>query len=297
MNMPLLDADVVATRTVVIHDPELQKCYQVTVPARTEEDAWRFLLELGSAGVTGTAVQNAYLGAALPVIRKNYYKSLAVAEAEIAAKRLALGAKLGNYNDLYSFTEWASNKRTAIARKWRIPAGPGGMIGGEIRDWRQYGTGGRTFENLVKRAEGKGLTGEAALLKILDSVDRPNPAVTESILKGARYLKGAGAVLFLGGTALTGYNVASAPEGQSWEVAKREGVGALGGFVGSNIVVGVCFLLGMTGVGLVVVGLIGGLAGVYAAEQMYLSREKSRVVQQMMSGQVVHVSGFADFTL
>lgn len=293
MNMPadFLSPGIVSTRNVMIHDPELQTCYQLAVPAETDEDAWRFLLEVGSAGITGTGIQNTYLGLALPRIRKSYYAALEIAEKEIAARRVSLGPK-PSYSQLRTFTEWASGKRTAIARLFRIPAGPGGMIGGEIRDWRQYGYGGRTFKNLVARAEGKGLTGEAALLKILNSVDKPNVNVTESILKGARFLKGAGTVLFVGGAAMTGYTILSAPEDQRWNVAGREAVGMGGGILTSNVVVGVCFLFGMTGFGLLAVGVVAGVGGAYMSERMYTSHEKSPVVQQMMAGQPVYLSGF-----
>lgn len=37
--MTLLTIPELSTRTVVINDPELRMCYQLTVPARSEEDA------------------------------------------------------------------------------------------------------------------------------------------------------------------------------------------------------------------------------------------------------------------
>ena len=39
-----------------------------------------------------------------------------------------------------------------MARLWRVPGGAGGVIGGEVYDWRRYGPGGRTFNNLERRA-------------------------------------------------------------------------------------------------------------------------------------------------
>jgi hypothetical protein len=54
-------------RTVVINDPDSHACYQVTVPAQSDEDAWRFLALAGSGGVAGTGATNLYLGAAPPL--------------------------------------------------------------------------------------------------------------------------------------------------------------------------------------------------------------------------------------
>lgn len=166
-------------------------------------------------------------------------------------------------------------------------------MGGEIRDWRQYGVGGRSLNNLLLRAESQGLTGEAALLKVLSSVDKPNPAATAAILKGARYLRGAGAVLLVGGAGLSAYNIASAPPEQRSNIAWREGASLAGGIVGSNLVVGVCFLLGMTGVGLVVVGLVAGVAGAMAAERIYYAHQSSNAIRQLDAGQVVTLREFS----
>jgi hypothetical protein len=111
------------TRTVVINDPDSHACYQVTVPARSDGDAWQFLALAGSGGITGTGSMNLYLGTALPRIREHYYKALQSAEKEIAARRAALGPKLTDVGELRRFVEWASQQRSRIARQWRIPAG------------------------------------------------------------------------------------------------------------------------------------------------------------------------------
>jgi hypothetical protein len=292
--MTLLTIPELSTRTVVINDPDLRMCYQLTVPARSEEDAWRFLSQVGSGGMAGNGMHNMYLGSALPTIRNQYYKALEGVEAEIRARQAKLGSKLNDPRELRQFVEWASSERTRIARLFRIPAGPGGMLGGEIRDWRQYGAGGRSMDNLLARAEAKnGLTGEAALRKILGSVDKPNPAATESILRGARYLRSAGAVVFVAGAGWTAYNIASAPAEERPELMRREGSALAGGFVASNVAIGICFLLGMTGVGLIAVGLVAGVAGAMAGERIYYASQHSGVVQQMKAGQTVSIQQFA----
>ena len=239
-------------------------------------------------------MHNMYLGSALPTIRNQYYKALEGVETEIRARQAKLGSKPNGPRELRQFVEWASSERTRIARLFRIPAGPGGMLGGEIRDWRQYGAGGRSMDNLLTRAEAKnGLTGDAALRKILGSVDKPNPAATESILRGARYLRSAGAVVFVAGAGWTAYNIASAPAEERPELMRREGSALAGGFVASNVAIGICFLLGMTGVGLIAVGLVAGVAGAMAGERIYYASQHSGVVQQMKAGQTVSIQQFA----
>lgn len=228
-----------------------------------------------------------------PASGMHYYKALESAEREVAARRAALGPKLTDVGELRRFVEWASQQRNRIARQWRIPAGPGGVLGGEIRDWRQYGAGGRTLDNLLARAEKRqGLTGEAALLKVLGSTDKPNPAVTEAILRGSRYLRNAGSVMFIGGAASMAYQVSQAPASQRMEVLLREGSAFAGGAVAGNLAIGVCFLLGVGGIPLLAVGLVAGLAGAFVAERIYFAHRGSPALQGFLSGQPQQLGNF-----
>ena len=265
----------------------------VHVPGRSQAEGERFLGMVGS-GSTGTGMQDLWLGHTLPWVRRNYYIALEGVEKEIAARRAQLGPRLKDPAEMESFVKWAVGRRNAIARLWRLPAGPGGVLGGEIRDWKIYGAGGRTLPNLLARTEAKyGETGMAALERIAASAAKPNPAETTAILRGAKYLKGGGAVLFVGGIAITAYDIYSAPPEQRVEVAKEEGVGMAGGFAGSNVAVGVCFLLGVSGVGLIAVGLVAGVAGAYAAEKMYYAHTHSPAVRNLYQQGETHVSHFS----
>src|ERR1700683_4904126 len=176
----------------------------VPVPAHTVDEGHQTLKVIGG-GATGAGLRETTLGITLPKIRSAYYSALEAAEREISAERRRLGPRLNNPVEFRKFVAWASEKRTTIARVYRLPAGPGAVVGGEIRDNLKYGLGGRTTENLVARNVGKGLTEEAAFTRVLATVDKPALAETEAILKGAKYLKGGGAVFFVGGAALTGY--------------------------------------------------------------------------------------------
>jgi hypothetical protein len=270
---------------VPVQLPDLSGLDVVHVPGRTRAEGERFLRMIGS-GATGTGAQDLWLGQALPWMRTNYYKALEEVEREIAERRAQAGSKLRDPVEMEKFVQWAIARRNAVARWWRLPAGPGGVLGGEIRDIKQYGPGGRTLPNLLKRVETKyGETGMTALERIASSATKPNDLETVAIMRGAKYLKYGGAVLFVGGLVWTGYDIYKAPEGQRVEVAKKEGIGMVGGLVGSNLAVGVCFLLGASGVGLVVVGLVAGVAGAMAAEKLYYSHSHDQVVQDL------HVSG------
>jgi len=277
------------TRMILINS-EIASTHFVHVPARSEDEGNEFLRSVGS-GTLGNGANDLWLGQALPWVRQNYYQALQKAENEIAAERARLGSKLSDMAELERFTAWAVSRRNAIARFWRIPAGPGGLIGGEIRDMRTYGLGGRSLPNLLNRVGTKyGETGETALKRVISSVSKPNAGETTAILRGARYLKAGGAVLFVGGLALTAYDIAKAPPGKRVEAAKVAGVQTAGGLVASNVAVGVCFLLGMTGVGLVVVGVVAGVAGAVGAEKMYYAHTYSEEFHEL------HTNGSTDIS-
>ncbi len=277
---------------VRVNDLHSNRQHVVVVPGRSSADAERFLGVVGS-GSTGTGAQDVWLGMALPSIRNNYSRALQAVEREIAQRRVQAGSRLKDAAEMEKFAKWAVARRNAVARIWRVPAGPGGMLGGEIRDMRTYGPGGRSLPNLLARAERNyGETGVSALERIVGSASKPNPAETAAILRGAKYLKAGGAVLFIGGVALTAYDIYKAPEGQRVDVAKTEGVSMAGGIVGSNLAVGVCFFLGMTGVGLIAVGLVAGVAGAYAAEKLYYAHTHDHAVRNLCQHGESHLSRF-----
>jgi hypothetical protein len=261
----------------------------VPVPAQNMDEAHQVLAAIGQ-GTLGTGLHNTYLGHALPKIRAVYYAALESAEKEIVARQISLGPRLKDPAEFRKFVAWASEKRTSIARVYRVPAGLGGVVGGEIRDNLVYGPGGRTPENLVSRNMRRGLTEDAAWARVLTTVDRPNPAATEAILKGAKVLKGGGAVLFVGGAALSGYEIYKARPEDRPELIKKEAITTGGSILVSDLAVGVAFMVGMTGVGLIAVGIVAGVAGAYAAEQMYYAHQHSHPMQEFQHRGIIHTT-------
>jgi hypothetical protein len=275
---------IMGAKTVVAHPTGT---IAVTVPAHNETDANRVLQAIGSGGL-GTGINNTYLGIALPGIRSNYYRALQGAESEIRARQASLGPRINNPIEYRQFVAWASGKRTSIARLYRIPSGTGAVIGGELRDNLKYGLGGRTPDNLVARNMERGLSEQEALAKVLSTVDKPNVAVTESVLKGAKYLKGGGAVLFVGGIALSGYEVYKADPKDRPALIKKEAVTTGTSMLATDLVVGVAFMLGATGIGLIAIGVVAGVAASYGAEKLYYAHQQSDALNTFTSAGSVH---------
>lgn len=255
--------------------------------ARNEQDALAALHHLGS-GSTGTGLAGTYLGTAMPHIREAYYAALEKAQMEIAARQRMLGARLNDPAVQREFVRWASQKRTDIARVFRIPMGPGAMLGGEVRDWHKYGPGGRSFDNLYRRQMARpGMTDEQALMRILNSVDKPNAQVTLQAARTARILRGGGVVMVVGGIALSGYEIYQATPQQRPELIKRTAATTAASTAGSALAIGFAVMLGATGVGLIAIGIVAGIAASYATEEVFFTHDEAQV-------QALQRHGFVD---
>jgi hypothetical protein len=284
------------TQVVKISFPE--ELISVHVPARTREEAHKTLGAIGSGGI-GTGLHNTYLGHALPKIRASYYEALAVAEKEIGQRKVLLGSRLNNPAEYKQFVFWASRRRSAIARIYRIPAGPGAMIGGELRDWRVYGAGGRSPANLLERRMNRAInppaSEEAALTEMLSAVSRPNAIETENILRAAKFLRRGGAVFLVGGLALTGYEIYRAKPGDRPELIRKEALVTGGSLIATDLAVAVAITLSITGVGLIAVGIIAGVAGAIAAERMYYASQHSQQIHEFHDVGLTQGSGLHIF--
>ncbi len=269
----------------------------VHVPARDHEDAHKTLTAIANGGI-GTGLQNTYLGHATPKIRAAYYDALAAVEKEISARKIALGPRLTNPAEYRQFAFWASQRRTTVARLYRIPAGPGSMIGLEYRDWRVYGVGGRTPENVLSRNMSNKLvprSEEQALAKMISSAVKPNAAETERLLKAAKFLKRGGTVFIVGGLALTGYEIYRAKPADRPELIRKEVLVTGGSILASDLAVGIAIACSLTGVGLIAVGIIAGVGGAIAAERMYYANHQSQNVQEFHASGITHVKGLTTF--
>jgi hypothetical protein len=243
---------------------------QMSFPARSSREAVDTLAHLGN-GVLGSGFSQTYLGMAMPSIRDRYYQALERAAAEISAREREIGMRMSDPNVRREFVKWASEKRTSIARLYRIPMGPGAMIGGELRDWRKYGVGGRSFGNLESRAIGRGLTQDQAWARILNTVDTPNPQVTAAAGRTARLLRGGGAVLIVGGVALSGYEIYQARPEDRPELVKRAAATTGASTVASGLAIGFAVMLGATGIGLIAIGIVAGVAASYGTERVFFA--------------------------
>ena len=263
---------------------------EIPVFANNPEEAFRILYETGN-GVGGTGVRNAYYGTVLEPIRNAYKTRLEAVESAIRQRRVGLGPNPTEY-ELRGVAQWAARQRAWTARVWRVPT-PSLLAGLEARDWQKYGVGGRTFENLMARNAAAGRSGTAAYEYILGSAVRSNAEVTASVARGARFLRGGGAVLGVAGLAVSAYDIAHAPAGQRGALAERHAVGFAGGLVGSEAAAGLLAigagLLAATPPGWVVigVGLIGGIAGGVIADRIFYPPKHEPIARRMAAGYAI----------
>ena len=275
--------------TVDVTDERTGRTEPVTVPARTPEEAFRYLYAAGG-GLTEEGVRDFYQGTVLEPVRAGYKASLQQVETEILRRRSALGANPAE-GDLRALAVWGARQRANTARLWRIPQGPGQMLALEARDWGEYGVGGRTFANLLKRNQvRRGLTGPAAYEYILGSAVVDNVKISARVARSARFFRGGGAVLGLAGIGVSGYMIYAAPPGERVRVAEHEAVDFAGGLVASEVGVGLlgigAALLVATPPGWLVlgVGLVAGIAGSYLADKTFFPHDYKPVAGRLGAG-------------
>lgn len=268
----------------------------VQIPANSPEEAFAILLSMGDAmeaGMAGAGARNIYYGSVLEPIRDSYKLRLEMVERSIQQRRLALGATPDPL-ELRGLAQWAARQRAKTARISRLPT-PALLAGLEARDWREYGPGGRTFENLMRRKQARfGLTGPAAYESILSSASTSNPEVNAKIARAAQHLRRGGAILGVVGLGFTAAEIAEAAPEDRGHVAGRAAVSFAGGLVGSEVAVGLvtvgaALLLGVTPAGWVVlaVGLVGGIAGGVIADRVFFPPETENTARTLSSGVAV----------
>ena len=281
VNLPMVEVDVALQLG--------QAPVPVRVPAHSAEEAFAMLITMGE-GMGGTGAQNFYYGSVLGPIRDSYKARLEIVEREILQRRMSLGSAPDPL-ELRGLAQWAARQRARTARVARLPT-PSLLAGLEARDFHEYGLGGRTFDNLMRRKTRlKGLTGTAAYESILSSASVSNPKVNASIARAARHLRTGGAVLGVVGLAVTAVDIYDAPADGRGAVATRAGVSFAGGLIGSEVAVGLVtvgagLLLGATPVGWVIlgVGLVGGVVGGIIADQVFYPKRSEPVARQLNAG-------------
>lgn len=272
------------TVTLTIADPELQQCYPLRVPGATEAEGWGFL-EAVSGGVGGAGSRQLLMGASFAPIRRLY----AAQDAQIAAlaqQRLqALGPR-PTHQQLRQVAEWATRQRAWSARMWRLPTGPDVGLLLEARDWAHYGAGGRTLPNLLRRNEriNPAITPEQNLRRVIGSAGRTNAGVDAAVLRSARTLRNGGVVLMVAGAGLTAYEYSQTPRAERGEFLRREGAAFAGGAIATGLATALLLTFALPGLVVVGAGLLAGMAGAWAGQQLYLAARGSAAHSQAQRG-------------
>ncbi len=228
--------------------------YTMSLPARTESDALEFLGGLGGdAAGAGLAMRR--IGIDAPAIRTLYKQ-----QVEDLARQIAERLERGESTE--SVARWASEQRRHIVQRMRARTGPVARVIYEIRDWRQYGRGGRTYPNIVRHYEARGVPRSAIPGRVLDGATRSNTGVNQA-LRGASYLRHGGRVLIVVGVAVSAARIWNASDEELPRVIGEELGGFIGGSLGAGAGVGICLVFGIAsgGWGLLACGVIGGVAG------------------------------------
>ncbi len=227
--------------------------FTLSLPATSPMDAVDFLSQLGMAG-SGAAMTRS--GSRIPDLRAAYK-----VEIEGLARGIAERASQGMGQE--ELARWASGERLRIVNKLRS----GEMVTTralyEIRDWSKYGYPGRTFDNMTRYYNNKGVHGDAVFDRLIDGAARSNAKADEAALRGARFLRHGGKVVMVVGVAVSAARIWNASEEELPRVIGEEIGGFAGGAAGAGLGVGACILFGIatSGWGLLACGVVGGVGG------------------------------------
>ena len=228
--------------------------YTLSLPAATESDAIAFLQGLGG-DAAGAGVAMRRVGVNAPIVRAQYKREVETLARQVA-KRLEQGQSVDDV------ARWASEQRRQIVQRMRAGSGPVTRAYYEIRDWRRYGRGGRTYANMVRHYQRRDVPQSKISTRILDGAQRSNIDVDKAI-KGASYLRHGGRVLIAVGVAVSEARIWNASDNDLPRVIGEELGGLIGGGLGAGAGVTICLIFGIGtgGWGLLACGVVGGLTG------------------------------------
>ncbi len=256
-----------------------------SLPARSPAEVHDFLETVGCGGSLGTGARLVNLGTEMPRIRAEYELRIAQMVAEVERRKSLK-------QPAQKIAQWAVNERWAIANQMRWRSGVGTRVLFEIRDWKEYGVGGRTYTNVQARYARRGFTSPTLEQQMIRGATHANTGISEAALKGARYLKYGGRVVFVISIGTTGYTLLTA-EPKNLERLIHEEAGAFaGGSAGAGLATGACLIFGIAtgGWGLLACGVIGGMAGGFAGSQIgnriYYSRRPNVETEVILSGEL-----------
>jgi len=266
----------------------------IALPGYCNQDAMQFLCSVDSGGMGGGSAMMQMHGT-IPVLRDEYKRLLADASAKLPAMERSLSEERLN--------QWKISERTRIAKLVRMKQGPIASVILDLRDRYEYGRGGRTEENLIRRAIEKAQEKKSVLLTRQEALGRLSVSWNESnrevnaAARNLRYFKHAGRAFFVFGVGSSVYTILTAPEQERLQVAAREGAGMAGGAVASTAAVVAVAAFGIVtgGWGLVAVGLIAGASGgalaEYGTDRFFFSHDSERVVKDLdSSGMIDHTA-------
>ncbi len=244
----------------------------VAIPAHDTNEGLNFLESL-TAGNIGAGTKMTSFGNTIPSIRQEYKLLIEKFERDLHTRQ----TKGTQPKEL---ARWAVNERKQIAKKMRARQGGGSQIVLELRDNFKYGLGGRSYENLEKRALKQGIPEIEIPEALLKKATKPNSGISKAAIDGAKFLKHGGRVVVVISITATAYTLLTAPEDQLEQILYQEAGGIAGGVVGGGTAVGLCILFGIatSGWGLLACGVIGGgaggIAGAEAGSRIYLLKEE-----------------------
>jgi len=235
--------------------------YRMSLPVETASEAIDFLSQIGGE-TAGTGRGMRRVGIDAPKIRAQYK-----AEVEALVRQIADRLEQGQSpNDV---ARWASEQRRQIVNRMRSGSGLTTRAVYEIRDWRKYGRGGRTYDNLTRYYRNQGVPAGDINSRILSGAQRSNTGVNAA-MKGAAYLRHGGRVLIVVGVTISVARIWNASEEELPRVISEELGGFIGGGLGASAGVGLCIVFGIatSGWGLLACGVVGGGAGGWIGSEL-----------------------------
>jgi hypothetical protein len=254
----------------------------VRVPGMSQQQGKNFLASVhgGSVLGAGRAASVDFVG-----LRNSYETHAKALGAEVEQMRSAGASEA-------EIARKVVQERTMFARMTRLRQGPGSTVVLEVRDQIKYGLGGRSYENLSRRAERTATATVTKESRLIAGAMKPQSLMDAKYLEAAHYLKYGGPIMLVLGAGLSAKEIASSSKADRPRVIAEEAGGFVGGELASESAAIALLAVGTGGLGLVaiagiaVVGVVGGIAGTWLADKLYYAHRAHVVQQAKMTGQV-----------
>ncbi len=255
------------------------------LPFQVEDDLW----SLNGIGL-GIGNRLSMIGKHMVPYRESYERELNRFSSDVSDRINRLRAQnlkgLQLHQEVESLARWTVNRRNQVIRQVRSRQFWDTRLSLIGRDLYVY-KGSRTYEKIYAK-QAKKLTAASSKPvsklevdgEIIRRSSKSNLKVSQTIEKGAKFLKHGGRVIWVFSTGTLAYELAVTPKRDLPKVIARETGGAAGGLAGSGIATGLCVAFGIAtgGWGLLGCGVVGGLAGGMAgsslAEGLFYTFEK-----------------------